>query len=243
MPKSTRLTLLRSTALVLVLLTTCLPALAQLDQILKGIGKPKGPSDTKIASGLKQALEIGTKNCVSRVGVTDGFFANAAIKILMPERLRPLEKGMRLIGKGPEVDAFVLAMNRAAEKAAPGARGIFIDAISQMSFADARGILTGGDTAATSYFKEKTSSRLHDAFQPVVESSMGQVGVVQKYEALSKKFESIPFAKREVFDIDGYVVSKSLDGLFLVLGEEEKKIRSNPAAQITPLLKEIFGKH
>jgi hypothetical protein len=228
---------------LILLLAITLLASAQFDQVLKGLGKQKGADTPKVASGLKEALQVGTKNTVAKVGVTDGYFANEAIKILMPEKLRPLEKGMRMLGKGPEIDSFVLAMNRAAEKAAPGARSIFIDAISAMSFEDANGILTGGDTAATVYFKEKTSGKLHDAFQPVVESSMGQVGVVQKYEALSKKFESIPFAKKEMFDINGYVVGKSLDGLFLVLGEEEKKIRTNPAAQITPLLKQVFGRH
>lgn len=134
-----------------------------------------------------------------------------------------------------------MAMNRAAEKAAPGARNIFLNAITGMSFEDARGIWAGGDTAATDYFKQKTSGALREAFQPVVESSMSQVGVVQQYQALTKQFESVPFAKKEMFDINGYVVTKSLDGLFLVLGEEEKKIRTNPAAQVTPLLKEVFG--
>ena len=233
---------MRSTAIVLfVLLAAPLPVPAQLDQIMKGLGKVKQGDTTQVASGLKQALEVGTKNTVSKVGVTDGYFANAAIKILMPEKLRPLEKGLRMMGKGPEIDSFVMAMNRAAEKAAPGARSIFLNAITGMSFEDARGILAGGDTAATEYFKQKTSGALREAFQPVVESSMSQVGVVQQYQALTKQFESVPFAKKEMFDINGYVVTKSLDGLFFVLGEEEKKIRTNPAAQVTPLLKEVFG--
>jgi Protein of unknown function (DUF4197) len=232
-----------SMVVAFALLLSSFPASAQFDQILKGINKPKGSDNGQVASGLKQALEVGTKNTVSKVGVTDGYFANAAIKILMPDKLRPLEKGLRMMGKGPEIDSFVLAMNRAAEKAAPGARRIFLDAITGMSFEDARGILSGGDTAATAYFKEKTADKLRAAFQPVVESSMSQVGVVQQYEGLTKKFESVPFAKKETFDINGYVVGKSLDGLFYVLGEEEKKIRTNPAAQVTPLLKEVFGKH
>lgn len=152
------------------LLLSSFPASAQFDQILKGINKPKGSDNGQVASGLKQALEVGTKNTVSKVGVPDGYFANAAIKILMPDKLRPLEKGLRMMGKGPEIDSFVLAMNRAAEKAAPGARRIFLDAITGMSFEDARGILSGGDTAATAYFKEKTADKLRAAFQPVVES-------------------------------------------------------------------------
>jgi hypothetical protein len=224
-----------------ILLAVTLPAFGQLDQIMKGLGKSNSSDSTQVASGLKQALEVGTKNTVSKVGVTDGYFTNEAIKILMPEKLRPLEKGLRMVGKGPEIDSFVLSMNRAAEQAAPGARSIFLNAITQMSFEDAKGILTGGDTAATNYFKEKTSEQLRAAFQPIVESSMSKVGVVQQYDALSKRFDSIPFAKKETFDITGYVVTKSLDGLFFVLGEEEKKIRTNPAAQVTPLLKAVFG--
>jgi hypothetical protein len=227
---------------LVLLFTLALPVPAQFDQILKGLGKAKPLDNPKITSGLRQALEVGTKNAVSKVGVTDGYFTNPAIKILMPEKLRALEKGLRMLGKGPEIDAFVLAMNRAAEKAAPAARDIFVSAISKMSIDDARGVLTGGDNAATTYFKNTTSAPLRTAFQPVVESSLKEVGVIQKFEALNKRFESLPFAKKEMFDINGYVVTKSLDGLFFVLGEEEKKIRTNPASQITPLLREVFGK-
>ena len=143
---------------------------------------------------------------------------------------------------GGKVDEFELSMNRAAEKAAPAARGIFKEALSAMTFDDARRILTGGDTSATEYFKSKTSDKLTTAFRPTVESTMADTGVVTQYKQLTSGLASLPFGKSANFDITDYVVGKSLDGLFFMLGQEERKIRSNPAAQITPLLKEVFGK-
>lgn len=134
-----------------------------------------------------------------------------------------------------------MSMNRAAEKAAPAAGGIFKNAISAMTFEDASGIVKGGNTAATEYFKRKTSDQLTTAFRPIVESSMNETGVVQKYQSLTGSLNSLPFGKPATFDINSYVVSKSLDGLFYVLGQEEQKIRTNPAAQVTPLLKQVFG--
>ena len=134
-------------------------------------------------------------------------------------------------------------MNRAAEKAAPAAKDIFWGAIKQMSFDDARQILAGGDTAATEYFRAKTTDTLTAAFRPVVDDTMKQVGVVQQYDQLVGAYKSVPFASSlPSVDIQAYVVGKALDGLFLVLGEQEKKIRTNPAAQVTDLLKKVFGK-
>lgn len=204
--------------------------------------KDKG-STTNIAAGLKEALKIGSENTVSLTGKTDGYFANAAIKILMPEKLRTVEKGLRTIGEGEKIDELVLGMNRAAEKAAPAAKSIFWDAITSMSFEDARKILGGGDTAATDYFRGKTGGALTDAFRPVVKDSMKSVGVVQQYDQVKGLYKNVPFASSlPSFDIEEYVVAKALDGLFLVLGQEEKKIRTNPAARVTDLLKQVFGK-
>ena len=153
------------------------------------------------------------------------------------------EAGLRAIGYGPKVDEFVLSMNRAAEKAAPAAKEIFWTAIKGMSFEDARKILSGGDTAATDYFREKTTETLTAAFRPVVTDSMKEVGVIQQYKQLQGAYQSVPFASSlPSVDIEAYVVGKALDGLFLVLGEEERKIRTNPAAQVTSLLKKVFGK-
>ena len=161
----------------------------------------------------------------------------------MPEKLRTVEKGLRLAGMGGKIDEFELSMNRAAEKAAPAARGIFKDALTHMSFDDARKILTGGDTSATEYFKAKTSDKLTAAFRPTVEEAMADTGVVTQYNQLMGSVSALPFGRSASFDITGYVVGKTLDGLFYMVGQEEKKIRTNPAAQVTPLLKEVFGKH
>jgi len=224
------------------------PAEAQFDRLLKDLGKdlgkvqPTALSDEKVVAGLKEALQVGTENTVNLTGKTDGYFLNEAIKILMPEKLRTLEKGLRTVGYGPQVDEFVLSMNRAAEQAAPQAKQIFWDAIKAMSFEDARKIWGGNETAATDYFKGKTSDKLAAAFKPIVDKSMNEVGVTRQYKELVGRFQAIPFAKTESFDLDHYVTDKSLAGLFYVLGQEEKKIRTNPAARVTDLLKEVFGK-
>ena len=227
-----------------MLVLTVRPASAQLDQFLKGlgIGRPSGLSEAKIGSGLKEALKVGTESTVKLTGRADGYFMNQAIKILMPEKLQTLEKGLRLVGYGPQVDEFVLSMNRAAERAAPQAKQIFWDSIGEMTFDDARKILNGSETAATEYFKSKTTDKLTAAFRPVVDRTMNEVGVTRQYKALVAQYQIIPFVKSEVMDIDQYVVTKSLDGLFHVLGEEERKIRTNPAARVTDLLKEVFAK-
>ncbi|MGE5851426.1 MAG: DUF4197 domain-containing protein [Candidatus Methylomirabilota bacterium] len=235
---------MRSFLLGVVLVLVAAPASAQLDQLLKGlgIGGQSGLSEAKIGSGLKEALKVGTENSVKLTGRVDGYFMNQAIKILMPEKLQTLEQGLRLVGYGPQVDEFILSMNRAAERAAPQAKQIFWDAIGEMTFDDARKILNGSQTAATEYFRSKTTDTLAGAFRPVVDRTMNEVGVTRQYKALVARYQAIPFVKSETVDIDQYVVTKSLDGLFLVLGEEERKIRTDPAARATDLLKEVFGK-
>lgn len=236
--------MIRALAVGAIVLVTAAPASAQLGRILRGLGlgRPGGLNDAKIASGLKEALQIGTQNAVNLTGRLDGYFRNEVIKILMPEKLQTLEKGLRLVGYGPRVDEFVLSMNRAAERAAPRAKAIFWDAIGEMSFEDARKILNGGDTAATDYFQDKTTDRLAAAFRPVVDKVMNEVGVTRRYKELIGRYEAIPFVTSERFDIDQYVVTKALGGLFYVVGEEERKIRTNPTARVTDLLQEVFAK-
>jgi hypothetical protein len=206
------------------------------------LAQAPGLSDATIGAGLKEALQVGTQNTVSLTGRPDGYFQNAAIKILMPSQLQPVEKGLRAAGYGAQIDELVLSMNRAAERAAPAAKPIFLEAITAMSFDDARKIVTGSPTAATEYFKEKTSAQLTAAFQPVVAQTMNEVGVSRQYKALMGRAPTIPFLKSEPFDLDRYVVGKSLDGLFYVLGQEEQKIRTNPAARATDLLQQVFGR-
>ena len=219
---------------------------AQLDELLKqlppvGGGRGGSLGEVKIGQALKQALQIGTENAVKLTGRTDGYFKNEAIKILMPEKLKTFERAMRTVGYDREVEDFVLKMNRAAERAAPAAKKIFWDAIGEMTIEDARGILDGPATAATDYFKSKTTGQLTTAFSPVVHRTMSEVGVTKRYEDLFGQARRIPFLDLEAFDLDRYVVGKALDGLFHVVGDEEKRIRANPAARVTDLLREVFG--
>ena len=228
-------------------------AFAQLDQLLKQLPQvPGGTSgsqlpgslgDVKIGEALKQALQVGTENAVKLTGKTDGYFKNQAIKILMPEKLKTFESGLRTVGYGKQVDDFVLRMNRAAETAAPSAKNIFWDAIGAMTIDDTKGVLKGPDTAATDYFKSKTTGQLTTAFSPTVHRTMTEVGATKQYEDLFGRAQQIPFLNLEAFDLDQYVVGRALDGLFHVVGDEEKKIRTNPAARVTDLLREVFGQH
>jgi hypothetical protein len=221
-------------------------AQSQWGDVLKGAQKALGVggalSDSKIVDGLKEALQIGTDNAVQTVSKVGGYYNNPKIKIPLPGSVQKVEKLVRVAGYGTQVDAFELSMNQAAEKAAPEAKTIFWDSIKQMSITDARKILDGPENGATLYFKEKTYGRLSEIFKPIVHNSMSEVGVTEKYQELDGKMASIPFVGSMRFDLDKYVNDKALDGLFLMLAEEEKKIRQDPAARVTDLLKEVFGK-
>ena len=220
------------------------PASAQLDRIWRDLfpGPSGSLSDAKVGAGLKEALQVGTQNAVGLTGRPDGYFLNQAIKILMPEKLRNLEGGLRMVGYGPQVDEFVLSMNRAAERAAPYGKQTFWDAIGEMTFDDARKILSGSQTAVTDYFRVKTTDKLTAAFHPIVDRAMNEVGVTRQYKDLVGRFQAIPFMRMESFDLDGYVDGKGLDGLFHMVAQEEIKIRTNPAARVTDLLKEVFAR-
>jgi hypothetical protein len=216
---------------------------------LPGQGGPSGSGskgesldEGTIASGLKQALSVGTKNAVALVSKVDGYFGNAAIKILLPEKIQGMAEMAGKLGFQKQVDDFVLSMNRAAEKAAPKAASQFAAAIKAMTIEDARKILSGGNTAATEYFRSKTSSNLYKEFKPDISASMQQVGVARAYKNLVGKVPETPFTKPESMDLDDYVTTKALDGLFHMVGEEEQKIRANPAARTTDLLKKVFGR-
>jgi hypothetical protein len=197
--------------------------------------------DAMIGSGLKEALSVGTQKAVRLVGKPGGYFDNEAIKILVPQNLRTVEKVARGLGQGARVDEFVASMNHAAESAAPEAETIFADAITEMTIDDARKLLNGGDTSITDYFKAKTSARLAIAFRPHVEAAMSRNGVTQQYQALVGRVSWISFGSGSSMDINTYVVNKALDGLFYMLGQQEKEIRTNPAARTTALLKQVFG--
>lgn len=237
----------RSGVAIMFLLLAVSPASAQFESILKGLGNltgmgsVSGLSDAKIGSGLQEALKIGTENAVGQTSSVDGFLLNKAIKILMPETLQNIETPLRLVGYGPQIDEFVLGMNRAAEKSVPFAKEIVWKAISEMSFDDVRKILNGGNTAATDYFRSKTTKSLQTAFLPSVTKVMGQVGVNQQYNNLIGKYKDVPFSRSIAFDVNQYVTERTTDGLFYMIAQEEMKIRTNPAARVTDLLKEVFG--
>jgi hypothetical protein len=198
-------------------------------------------STDKISAGLKEALTVSTGKAVAATGKPDGFLKNEAIKIPLPDKLRTAGKGLRLLGMGSQMDELEVGMNRAAEQATPQAKRIFLNAVSKMTFDDARKILSGNDTAATDYFKQQTSAQLTTAFKPIVHTALLNVGVVKQYNAIMQNSLAGPLGAQN-FNLDNYVVGKTLDGLFYMLGQEEKKIRKDPMAQTTSLLKEVFGK-
>jgi hypothetical protein len=208
---------------------------------MEAVGGDKSLTNDEIVKGLKEALQVGTGNAVSTVSKTDGYLKNPQIKIPLPENVQKVEKLLRATGFGGQVDEFELSMNRAAERAAPEAKNIFWDAIKQMTFTDARKILDGQDNAATLYFKDKTSVRLQEIFKPITHQAMSEVGTTRYYQSIDDKIKTIPFADQMSFDLDQYVTDKALGGLFFMLAEEEKKIRQDPAARVSDLLKKVFG--
>ena len=212
-----------------------------LDDLLSRITGSGGPDEQTMVAGLKEALRIGTKNAVSSVSVQDGYFRNSAIRIPVPEKLEKAESLLRKMGMGERVDEFILGMNRAAEAAAPQAVDIFTEAIREMTINDAVGIVKGGETAGTDYFRIKTSDRLSALFRPVIQDSLARVGAVNSYKRLVGAYNAIPLVEEVGIDLEGYVTDEALGGLFFMVGEEEKKIRQDPAARVTELLREVFG--
>ena len=218
---------------------------AGLTDIVKGTQDALGGSgaltNDEIIAGLKEALEVGTEKAVALVSQADGYYGNPDIKIPLPESVEKAEKLLRAAGYGEKVDTFELSMNRAAERAAPEAKSIFWDAISQMSFEDASKILNGRDNEATLYFEDKTSGRLQEVFKPIVKDAMEEVGVTRSFQDLNAKAESMPFGKSLSFDLDQYVTDGALKGLFKMLAEQERQIRTQPAARATDLLQKVFA--
>lgn len=237
--------ILKVSTLVILSLALVRPAEAQLDKFLKSLKKAvegSSLSEDRIAQGLSEALRVGSANAVSSVSKKNGYFLHPKIRIPLPRQIKKYEETLRKVGYGQKVDDFILSMNRAAERAAPEAKALFWDAVKQMTFSDARKILNGRDNEATLYFKDKTFNRLHQIFKPLVHTAMSKVGVTQAFQNLNDKLRRIPFTESLSFDLDKYVTDKALDGLFFMLAEEEKKIRIDPAARVTEILREVFGK-
>lgn len=200
------------------------------------------PDTRTVAAGLKEALSIGTVNAVMTVSKTDGYLGNSLIKIPLPEKAQKAAKLLTSMGMQKQVDEFIVSMNRAAEKAAPHAKSLFMTAVKEMTFQDAMNILRGHDTAATDYLHSKTSDQLYTAFLPIVRSVMNDVGVTRSYKRMMDKAVATRFIRHEDVALDNHVTNKALDGLFHMVGQEEQKIRKDPAARVTDLLKKVFAK-
>ena len=196
----------------------------------------------EIAAGLREALEKGVAMAVDLLGQTDGFFGNPKVHIPLPEHLQQVSSGLRMLGQEQYADEFELTMNRAAEAAAPEAKAIFMDAIRNMSIEDAKNLLNGPDDAATQYFRKVGEARLSERMQPVIEQATSKVGVTSAYNNLVKSLDLLgDMVDTQSLDLNDYVTSKALDGLFLMIAEEEKRIRENPIERTTDLLKKVFG--
>ncbi|MCG8427897.1 MAG: DUF4197 domain-containing protein [Chromatiales bacterium] len=199
-------------------------------------------SSDQIVAGLKEALNIGAEKAVALLGQEGGFLNDPQVKIPLPNALETVAKGLRAVGQEELADDFIATMNSAAEQAVPETLSIFSDAIRDMTLSDARGILAGGDTAATDYFRQHSSDELMAAIQPIVKQATERSGVTVAYKSMLGGLGGLSrFIGSDSVDLDSYVTEKTVQGLFVKLESEEKKIRENPAARTTDLLKSVFG--
>lgn len=197
--------------------------------------------ETEAAGGIRAALERGASVAVQMLGRTDGFLANPKVRIDLPPTLREVAGMLRAFGQQRRLDELVTAMNRAAEQAVPEARLLLVNAVRAMSVEDALGILQGGDDAATRFFATKTRAPLGERFRPIVVRTTERVALAAKYNALAGRAANVGLLKREDADLPGYVTQRALDGLYLVIGEEERRIRSDPVGAGSELLRRVFG--
>jgi len=223
--------MMRRAAAVVVLWMIAFPVPAQLDQI----------SNRDASAGLKAALEKGAVYSVQTLGRTDGFFGDPRVKIPLPKSLQTAERMMRSLGMGRTADELILTMNRAAEAAVPEAKALLVDAVKKMTVRDAKGILTGGDTAGTEYFRRTTHDQLRARFLPIVKRSTEKVGLAQTYNQYAEQGARFGLVKKEQANIDVYVTEKALDGLYFMIAEEEKKIRRDPVGAASGIISKVFG--
>ena len=216
--------------LALLVISSYVPA-AGLDRI----------SNADAVSGLRQALNDGSLAAVARLGVENGYFANPRVKIPLPPSLKRVEKAMRAFGMRRQADELVLSMNRAAEAAAPEAKQLLVDAVKKMTVQDAKKILTGGDTAGTEYFKRTTRPQLTQRFLPIVKKATDRVGLAQQYNSLAGQGAALGLVKEDQATIERYVTEKALDGLYFMIGEQEKAFRKNPLGASSDIVRKIFG--
>jgi uncharacterized protein DUF4197 len=222
---------MRALIFATLIVTASAPALAQLEGITR--------QDANAA--LKAALEKGSLAAVATLGRTDGFLGNPRVRIPLPDSAQRAEKAMRRFGAGKYADELIETMNRAAEQAVPEARALFVQSVKKMTVQDAKGIIRGGDTAGTDYFRRTTRGELHGRFLPIVQRATARVGVAQKYDQFAGKAATVGLLRKDDADLDEYVTQKALDGLYLMVGEEEKKIRRDPLAAGSAIIRKVFG--
>lgn len=215
-----------------------------MDAALKTDSTGSGTLDEPtVVAGIKDALRVGTENAVTSTSKLDGFLGNQLIRIVIPEQMTTMTSTLRKVGFGSQVDELEVGMNRAAELAAGEAKEVFWNAIKGMTVSDAFGILNGGNTAATEYFQGKTSASLKTRFRPIVEQKIQEVGLSRMYGRVADTYNSLPLAgTQKMVDLDEYVTDRALSGLFAVLASEEQRIRQDPLARTTDLLKKVFGR-
>jgi len=213
----------------------------EISDLLRTAGGGSDNSLATVVAGLKQALEVGTERAVALTGKDGGYSDNLRIRIGTPEKLEKAASALRSLGLGSFVDDLELQMNRAAERAAGEAKPVFWDAVRDMTFDDARAILKGPDTAATDYFRARTEPRLRELYAPIVERTLAEVGAVREYNRLLERYAALPFTTRPDLRLEDYVTDRALDGLFTMLADEERRIRRDPVARTTELLRRVFG--
>ena len=217
--------------LATLLVAFAAPAVGQLEEL----------TQREALAGLRTALERGARSAVATLGRVDGFLGNPQVKIPLPESLQRPEKMARRLGLGKHADELIVTMNRAAEAAVPEARRLLIDAAKKMTVQDAKAVLTGGETAGTDYFRRSSHIALHDRFLPIVKKATAKVGVAQKYHEYAGQAAQLGLIKAEHANLDEYVTLRALDGLYFMLGEEEKKIRKDPAGAAKSIIRKVFG--
>lgn len=206
-------------------------------------GNGKSLSNQDIIDGLKQALTVGSQNASGSASKIDGYFKNPSIKIPFPPQAQKMESKLRSIGMNKQVDDFILTINRAAEEAAKDAAPVFVNAVKGMTITDGLSILKGNDTAATNFLRKATTIELHDKFKPIILAAIQKVEVTKYWNPLASSYNHIPFVEPINPDLEEYITQRGLQGLFLLVSQEETKIRKDPAARVTDLLKKVFGNH
>lgn len=227
--------------ILVVLLVLNITACAELQQVVNQLPQGVGIGNDEIAAGLRQALDFGIEKQVTKLTQTDGFYKNDLVKILLPEELQKVDKGLRDIGLSKLADEGLKALNRAAEDAVKEATPIFVDAVKGITFADAKNILLGKDDSATQYLNSKTQTALYAKFNPVIKNSFSKVGADEIWTNLINKYNSIPFTADVNPDLTDYVTNEALKGVYTMIAVEEKEIRNNISSRTTVLLKKVFA--